>query len=126
MFGDINGAPTTQSTRATTGGTQKASLAVEVARKAARNLRELNNFIAHEVRNPLSAALSACSFVTTAVAEEMQPLMEECQSNKNLDAPLDGCHIFSSSLQGLGVSNVNGIAANDSYVCIRMWDSMTS
>ena len=78
---------------------EKASLIVEGARKAARNQRELNDFIAHEIRNPLSAALSACTFVTTAVTEEMRPLTEECQSNKNLEAALEDCHIISSSLQ---------------------------
>ena len=43
---------------------------VQHARKAASVERELNEFIAHEVRNPLSAALSACSFVSSALNDE--------------------------------------------------------
>jgi signal transduction histidine kinase len=43
--------------------------AIKSARKAADTERELNEFIAHEVRNPLSAAISACSFVNSAISE---------------------------------------------------------
>jgi len=35
-----------------------------------KNERDLNDFIAHEVRNPLAAAISACSFVSSAVMED--------------------------------------------------------
>jgi signal transduction histidine kinase/CheY-like chemotaxis protein len=31
---------------------------------------ELNDFIAHEVRNPLAAAMSACAFVSSAITED--------------------------------------------------------
>ncbi|KAI2498686.1 phosphorelay sensor kinase [Fragilaria crotonensis] len=78
---------------------EKAALIVEAARKAARNQRELNDFISHEVRNPLSAALSACTFVTTAVTEEVRPLMDGSKSKKNLESALEDCNIISSSLQ---------------------------
>jgi len=40
------------------------------AHRAAKNERELNDFIAHEVRNPLAAAISACSFVSSAIMED--------------------------------------------------------
>lgn len=33
-------------------------------------IADLNDFIAHEVRNPLAAAMSACSFVSSAIAED--------------------------------------------------------
>ena len=33
-------------------------------------LADLNDFIAHEVRNPLAAAISACSFVSSAIMED--------------------------------------------------------
>ncbi|CAJ1959835.1 unnamed protein product [Cylindrotheca closterium] len=46
------------------------------SKKAAQKERELNDFIAHEVRNPLSAALSAASFVSTSVNEK-EPLLTE-------------------------------------------------
>ncbi|CAB9526882.1 respiration control sensor protein ArcB [Seminavis robusta] len=42
---------------------------LENAHKATTAERELNEFLSHEVRNPLSAAISACSFITTAVNE---------------------------------------------------------
>lgn len=48
---------------------EKHSLMVETANNAARNERDLNDFIAHEVRNPISAALSACSFVSAGLTE---------------------------------------------------------
>mmetsp|Transcript_5711 Transcript_5711/g.8801 ORF Transcript_5711/g.8801 Transcript_5711/m.8801 type:complete len:830 (-) Transcript_5711:2106-4595(-) len=53
---------------------EKAAIIVENATKAAKSERELNDYIAHEVRNPLAAALSACSFVLSAVGDETIPL----------------------------------------------------
>jgi signal transduction histidine kinase len=38
--------------------------------------RTLGDYVAHEVRNPVAAAISACTFVKAAVNEE-PPLMEE-------------------------------------------------
>jgi len=49
---------------------------IEQARTAARTERELNDYIAHEVRNPLSAAISACTFVSSTV-NEAEPLLDE-------------------------------------------------
>jgi hypothetical protein len=48
----------------------KAAFMVESASKAARDERWMNDFILHEVRNPCSAAISACSFVASAVHED--------------------------------------------------------
>jgi CHASE1-domain containing sensor protein len=42
---------------------EKAALILQSAKRAAEAERELNDFIAHEVRNPVAAAMSACSFV---------------------------------------------------------------
>lgn len=53
------------------------------------------DFIAHEVRNPLAAAISACSFVSSAIDDETQPLTEE-SVRKSLQ---DDCSIISSSLR---------------------------
>ena len=36
-----------------------------------------NDFLAHEVRNPVSAAMAACSFVKTAVNQDKPLLTEE-------------------------------------------------
>jgi signal transduction histidine kinase/CheY-like chemotaxis protein len=49
---------------------KKAALIVESAEKSALAERELNDFLAHEVRNPLAAAMSACSFVSSAIEED--------------------------------------------------------
>jgi nitrogen-specific signal transduction histidine kinase len=52
---------------------EKAALMVDNAHEAAKAERELDDFIAHEVRNPLSAAIGATSFVSSMVSE-MNPL----------------------------------------------------
>ena len=44
-------------------------------KRAAETERELNEFLSHEIRNPLSAAISACTFVSAAV-NEAEPLNE--------------------------------------------------
>jgi signal transduction histidine kinase len=48
---------------------EKASMIVQSAKEAARVEQELNDYIAHEVRNPLAAAMSACTFVKSALEE---------------------------------------------------------
>jgi signal transduction histidine kinase len=53
-----------------TAESEKATLILDNARRATKAERELNDFIAHEVRNPVAAAMSACSFVKTAGNEE--------------------------------------------------------
>jgi signal transduction histidine kinase/CheY-like chemotaxis protein len=55
---------------------EQSAKMVEQARVAAKTERELNDYIAHEVRNPLSAAISACTFVDSAV-HEREPLVDE-------------------------------------------------
>jgi signal transduction histidine kinase/CheY-like chemotaxis protein len=55
---------------------EKAIMMVESARKSARAERELNDFIAHEVRNPLSAAMTASVFVSSAISDEMTSLAD--------------------------------------------------
>jgi signal transduction histidine kinase/CheY-like chemotaxis protein len=67
---------------------------VRTARKAARAERDLNDFIAHEVRNPLSAAMSACSFVSSVV--ESQPLIIEAEEERQ--SVKEDIHIIESSL----------------------------
>jgi signal transduction histidine kinase/CHASE1-domain containing sensor protein/CheY-like chemotaxis protein len=47
-----------------------AALIVENAENSATAERELNDFLAHEVRNPLAAAMSACNFVSSAIDED--------------------------------------------------------
>jgi len=55
---------------------ERAALIVDNAKQAAKAERELNDFIAHEIRNPVSAAISACSFVKAAV-NRPHPLQDE-------------------------------------------------
>ncbi|GKY92174.1 hypothetical protein MPSEU_000188700 [Mayamaea pseudoterrestris] len=55
---------------------EKAAILLDSAKRAAQAERDLNDFIAHEVRNPLSAAISANSFVSIAV-NEAEPLVSD-------------------------------------------------
>ena len=55
---------------------ENAALILDNARRATKAEKELNDFIAHEVRNPVAAAMSACSFVKAAVGET-EPLKTE-------------------------------------------------
>jgi signal transduction histidine kinase/CheY-like chemotaxis protein len=75
---------------------QKTLLAkgLEQARYSAVAERELNEYLSHEVRNPLAAAISACSFVSSAV-NEVQPLSDE----KSRQTVRDDVHIIRSSLK---------------------------
>lgn len=73
---------------------EKAEIRIENAKKAAKNERELNDFIAHEVRNPLSAAISACSFVSTSI-NETEPLVD----SETRQSVRDDVQIIDNSLQ---------------------------
>jgi signal transduction histidine kinase len=50
---------------------EKAALILQNARQATKTERELNDFIAHEVRNPVAAAMAATNFVKLAVNKEV-------------------------------------------------------
>lgn len=73
---------------------EKQQQMVENSKLAAKKERELNDFIAHEVRNPLSAALSATSFVSTSIYEKEPLLTEESRI-----AVREDVHIIESSLK---------------------------
>jgi signal transduction histidine kinase len=75
---------------------EKNVLYVDTAHKAAVSERELNEYIAHEVRNPFTAAISACNFVASAVHEDM-PLADS-KSQKSVQ---EDVHIIGSSLRSL-------------------------
>ncbi|GKY91829.1 hypothetical protein MPSEU_000154500 [Mayamaea pseudoterrestris] len=60
---------------------ERASLILASAEESARVERELNDFIAHEVRNPVAAAMAACSFVKAAVDKQpplVDPAAQQC------------------------------------------------
>jgi signal transduction histidine kinase len=63
---------------------------VENARQSARVERELNDFIAHEVRNPLPAAMTVSFFVASAIGDEKTSLadLETRKSMGAIDARL--------------------------------------
>ncbi|KAL3943078.1 MAG: hypothetical protein SGARI_000061 [Bacillariaceae sp.] len=77
--------------------TKATKMVIENARQAALNERELNDFVAHEVRNPLAAAMSACSFVSSAIVEQeqQQSLIDLEEQRKDIK---DDLHIIDSSL----------------------------
>lgn len=63
---------------------EATGMIVENARRAAKNERDLNDFIAHEVRNPLAAAISACSFVSSALIDDRKgSLNDNVRRNSN-------------------------------------------
>ncbi|KAL7564266.1 hypothetical protein ACA910_014331 [Epithemia clementina (nom. ined.)] len=68
---------------------EKAQLILKNARQATRAERELNDFIAHEVRNPVAAAMAATSFVKAAIQKDA-PLVDE---NARQQAREDMCVI---------------------------------
>lgn len=73
------------------------------ARESTRRERELNDFIAHEVRNPLSAALSASCFVMAEV-QGPQPLKTpESQTSvrEDMDIVTSSLHFINDLLRNM-------------------------
>ena len=60
--------------------TERTKLILENAQEATRAERELNDFLGHEVRNPVAAAMAACSFVKAAVNENHPLSTQEARS----------------------------------------------
>ncbi|CAB9507949.1 respiration control sensor protein ArcB [Seminavis robusta] len=54
------------------------------AQRAASAERELNEFMSHEVRNPLAVAMTACSFVTSAVMDDPKQLLEDAETRQDV------------------------------------------
>jgi len=73
---------------------EKAALIVQNAERAAQRERELNEYLAHEVRNPLSAAMSACSFLSFA-HQDPSPMIPGDDRHKTV---LDDINIIQNSL----------------------------
>jgi signal transduction histidine kinase len=55
---------------------EKAALILSNARQATKTERELNDFIAHEVRNPVAAAMVATNFIQTEI-NKPEPLADK-------------------------------------------------
>lgn len=72
---------------------ERAALVLKSAREATKAERELNDFIGHEVRNPVAAAMAACSFVKTEIHKE-KPL----QTSEALDSAREDVDIIDKSL----------------------------
>ena len=73
---------------------EKAALLIKNAERVAAAEKEMNEYISHEIRNPIAAAITACSFVSSAVNESM-PL----QTEESRDMAREDVSIISSSLQ---------------------------
>lgn len=76
---------------------EKANLILENAREAAKAERELNDFIAHEVRNPVSAAMTACSFVKSALKKP-----ESLRDEETLKVAQEDVQVIDHSLNFVG------------------------
>jgi len=61
---------------------EASGMIIANAHRAAKNERDLNDFIAHEVRNPLAAAISACSFVSSAIMEDQGRISNQNNSSE--------------------------------------------
>ena len=73
--------------------TEKARIHVANAKQAARIEQELNDYIAHEVRNPLAAALSACTFVKSEISEK-----EPMTTKASIQSVREDVHVIDTSL----------------------------
>lgn len=73
---------------------EKASLVLQSARQAAKTERELNDFIAHEVRNPVAAAMAATNFVKMELIKS-SPL----STAETIDQAREDIGIIDQSLQ---------------------------
>ncbi len=67
---------------------EKAKLILKNAHEATRIERELNDFLSHEVRNPVSAAIAACSFVKAAVHDRDPLSSHEARSTVQHDVAI--------------------------------------
>ena len=63
---------------------------LKTASKAAVAERDLNEFLAHEVRNPLAAAISAHSFVASSVKESLNVFVDDSKENLQGDIKIIG------------------------------------
>ena len=72
---------------------EKARIRVANAKQAARTEQELNDYIAHEVRNPLAAALSACTFVKSEISEK-----EPMKTTASIQSVREDVHVIDTSL----------------------------
>jgi signal transduction histidine kinase len=66
---------------------ENAAIKLKSAQAQARAEQELNDYIAHEIRNPLAAAMSACSFVKSAVHES--PPLRDKESEESVREDVD-------------------------------------
>jgi signal transduction histidine kinase len=78
---------------------EKAKMILKNAHEATRAERELNDFLGHEVRNPVAAAMTACSFVKAAVFEN-EPLAteESCSTTRQDIAIIENAMKFVNDL----------------------------
>eukprot|EP00980_Cylindrotheca_fusiformis_P016025 scaffold4715_cov115-Cylindrotheca_fusiformis.AAC.9 len=99
---------------------EKADLIVKSAKHQAVTERQLNEYIAHEVRNPLSSAIAALSFVT-ATTNEADATEEQMRVMK------DDLHIADSSLKFINelLRNMNRAANQQMSINMAPTDIMS-
>ncbi|KAL3909884.1 MAG: hypothetical protein SGILL_007910, partial [Bacillariaceae sp.] len=82
---------------------EKASLILQNARQAAKTERELNDFIAHEVRNPVAAAMAATNFVKIEM-NKPKPLRDEesiTQAKEDISIIDNALHFINDLLRNM-------------------------
>jgi signal transduction histidine kinase/CheY-like chemotaxis protein len=101
---------------------EKAALLVDNAKQSAKAERELNDFIAHEVRNPLSAAMSALSFVSMEVDTEPPLASEEARQSvqEDLDIIKGSLHFINDLLRSM--LDVHRAASNQLVIAMAPTD----
>ncbi|KAG7354541.1 PAS domain containing protein [Nitzschia inconspicua] len=82
---------------------EKASLILQNARQAAKTERELNDFISHEVRNPVAAAMAATNFVKVELHKQ-NPLATEdsiAQAKEDVSIIDNALHFINDLLRNM-------------------------
>ncbi|KAG7351424.1 PAS domain containing protein [Nitzschia inconspicua] len=82
---------------------EKASLILQNATQAAKTERELNDFISHEVRNPVAAAMAATNFVRNELHKQ-HPLKTEdsiCQAKEDVSIIDNALHFINDLLRNM-------------------------
>jgi signal transduction histidine kinase/CheY-like chemotaxis protein len=98
---------------------EKATMMVENARKSARAERELNDFIAHEVRNPLSAAMTASIFVSSAIGDEKTSLADP-EIRKSIEDDMDTIDASLKFINDLLRNMLDMNRASSKQLCIEL------
>eukprot|EP00977_Amphora_coffeiformis_P025250 scaffold18870_cov181-Amphora_coffeaeformis.AAC.2 len=101
---------------------EKAALIVKSAEQATAQERELNEYLSHEVRNPLAAAMSACSFVSAALKEDRlnQESMTSCRNDVSIiDSSLKFINDLLRSMLDMHKASINRLQLEIRVTAVR-------